>query len=718
MATKYEALKLQFDEACQTQTVQEFIKTVTAKNVRSYVTYFFLARAYDFVGQPDKAYEHYILAMQLISPKDTNAGDIVHEAYLFVDKTGRNELHDLIVKRRLPGAKAEPKPVQKPKSAPKPKQTPQPKVTTTPKPAPTPKATPTKPAPTPKVTTTPKPAPTPKATTPKPTPTPKATTPKPAPTPKATTPKPTPQPKATTPKPAPQPKATTPKPAPQPKATTPKPAPQPKATTPKPAPQPKVTTPKPAPQPKATTPKPAPQPKQALAPKQTKTSPEQAFSDGKLAFNNNDLKKALDLFAYAYDSGLRSHKLIHKLAMTLQRLKKYDEAIFYLDKGIEQAQNADDRVLFLNLKAQIHSSQQQWGKAISAYEELLRFQVSKERVKNRRFTLMRLIVIYKKLGQLPEVERVLNQLLIEFPQDPQAIQLVLKLQNISPEDAFTEGKQAFANKELDKARELLEYAYDAELRSVQLIYILAMTFHRLNKYEEAIFYLDSGLELYQNPDDHKLLVNLKAQIHSSQQQDGDAPMPVGILDEPINISRQIPQNDDDKLVNIHLMTEEIMDMIFAINETSANHDAPMIFTPTNSDVVIYRYLKTPARNREAFTHFALHLYLLIFERTIRKINHRPQKLRLLPPEFQRPHLFVREVDAIRHAYGNAHITKPEIWQAGSDSIPVSDVLMRYLGNKMSPQDSQFIDLQYSLVESLRDYLNDLYQHIAQNEYTK
>ncbi len=663
MATKYEALKLQFDEACQTQTVQEFIKTVTAKNVRSYVTYFFLARAYDFVGQPDKAYEHYILAMQLISPKDTNAGDIVHEAYLFVDKTGRNELHDLIVKRRLPGAKAEPKPVQKPKSAPKPKQTPKPKVTTTPKPAPTPKATPTKPAPTPKVTTTPKPAPTPKATTPKPTPTPKATTPKPAPTPKATTPKPTPQPKATTPKPAPQ-------------------------------------------------------PKQALAPKQTKTSPEQAFSDGKLAFNNNDLKKALDLFAYAYDSGLRSHKLIHKLAMTLQRLKKYDEAIFYLDKGIEQAQNADDRVLFLNLKAQIHSSQQQWGKAISAYEELLRFQVSKERVKNRRFTLMRLIVIYKKLGQLPEVERVLNQLLIEFPQDPQAIQLVLKLQNISPEDAFTEGKQAFANKELDKARELLEYAYDAELRSVQLIYILAMTFHRLNKYEEAIFYLDSGLELYQNPDDHKLLVNLKAQIHSSQQQDGDAPMPVGILDEPINISRQIPQNDDDKLVNIHLMTEEIMDMIFAINETSANHDAPMIFTPTNSDVVIYRYLKTPARNREAFTHFALHLYLLIFERTIRKINHRPQKLRLLPPEFQRPHLFVREVDAIRHAYGNAHITKPEIWQAGSDSIPVSDVLMRYLGNKMSPQDSQFIDLQYSLVESLRDYLNDLYQHIAQNEYTK
>jgi tetratricopeptide (TPR) repeat protein len=669
MATKYDALKLQFDEACQKQTVQEFIKTVTTKNVRSYVTYFFLARAYDFVGQLDKAYEHYLLAIQLISPKDTNAGDIVHEAYLFVDKTGRNDIHDLIVKRRLPGAKADSKPAQKPKSAQKPK------------------------------VTTPKPAPTPKATTPKPSPTPKATTPKPLPTPKATTPKPLPTPKATTPKPAQTPKATTPKPAQTPKATTPKPAPTPKATTPKPAPTPKATTPKPA-------------------PKQTKTSPEQAFSDGKLAFNNNDLKKALDLFAYAYDSGLRSHKLIHKLAMTLQRLKKYEEAIFYLDKGIEQAQNADERVLFLNLKAQIHSSQQQWGKAISAYEELLRFQVSKERVKNRRFTLMRLIVIYKKLGQLPEVERVLNQLLIEFPQDPQAIQLVLKLQNISPEDAFTEGKLAFANKELDKARELLEYAYDAELRSVQLIYILAMTFHRLNKYEEALFYLDTGLELYQNPDDHKLLVNLKAQIHSSKQQDSDAPMPMGMLDEPVAISRQIPQNDDDKLVNIHLMTEEIMDMIFAINETSANHDAPMIFTPTNSDVVIYRYLKTPARNREAFTHFALNLYLLIFERTIKKINSRPQKLRLLPPEFQRPHLFVREVDAIRHAYGSAHITKPEIWQAGTDSIPVSDVLMRYLGSKMSPQDSQFIDLQYGLVESLRDYLNDLYQHIAQNEYTK
>lgn len=113
-----------------------------------------------------------------------------------------------------------------------------------------------------------------------------------------------------------------------------------------------------------------------------------------------------------------------------------------------------------------------------------------------------------------------------------------------------------------------------------------------------------------------------------------------------------------------------------------------------------------------FTHFALNLYLLVFERTS-KINGISQKLGLLPPEFQRVHQFVQEVDVIRHEYGDAHIVENGIFQSTNESTSVGEVLKRYLGSKKAPQPNQFLKLQYGLLNSLRLFLIELDNYLAQ-----
>lgn len=520
--TRYESLKSQFDEAIAQSKILEFIKVLEETNKASPVDYFFRACAYDIVGEPDKAYKHYALVVQLISAQDKHAQEIVKTIYQFIVRAnkpeGQPELHEIIVKRALPGAKSK--------------------------------------LPTKKTPNNVEDAPV-------------------------------------------------------------EVLPKPKATV----------------------------KKKDLSPTPPKVSPEQSFAEAKVAIVNKNLEKALELLLYTYNEGLQSAQCIILLCETFRRLEQPDKAIFYLNKGIKLYQETDDYLTFLTIKAQVYSSQKQWAECVKVYETLSKS--AKEGSGQRRNSLMQVINIYRwYLEQPKKVDSCLKRLLKEFPDDPHALKLKAELQ---PEPM------------------LLQTPKKPEPEPTPVV-----------------------------------ISNTQVIAEHPQPEAKKYPAP------------SIPKDMNEKSREIQQMGDDIEDLVLAINETCKNHEIEMIFTPTYLDSRIYRYLKIPVQNRESFTLFALNLYLLLFERTTQKVNGYPQKLGLIPLDFQRKHRFVLEVDAIRHAYGDAHITDSDIWQPPPDSIPVGLVLERYLGSKKSPQGSQFIDLQYGLLHSLRDYLNDLHYYVAQN----
>ncbi|MCU0481611.1 MAG: hypothetical protein MUE54_10430 [Anaerolineae bacterium] len=374
-----------------------------------------------------------------------------------------------------------------------------------------------------------------------------------------------------------------------------------------------------------------PQPTQPTA----VVSAEQAFIQAQKAFEDNHLDGVLRNLEDAYNAGFRGAEWMRILADTLQRLKRYDEALKYVEYGVQHYLDIDNRIFFTLHQAQIFAMQKRWEDAVRVYHILLDLYKNNEHAWQRYFVFVELIKLYRKLGQPEQVSSVFYQLQNEFPDEP-----------------FTRYLQA---------------KLDASVSFSQIVH--------------------------------------------------DEPQQISLMNGHIDLIELMLLADDKKNEYIARLGEDIADVVFAINETALNHEKPMIFTPTNRDGIIYRYLRTPVKDRQTFIHFALNLYLLVFERTQIMNGKRPQPLGLLPFEFQKQHQFVLEVDVIRHEYGTAHITHADTWQPNTNSISVADVLARYLGSKKSPHDSQFIDLQYGLLTSLRHYLNDLHQHI-QNVYAK
>ncbi|HRF93583.1 MAG TPA: hypothetical protein PLZ51_00245, partial [Aggregatilineales bacterium] len=362
-------------------------------------------------------------------------------------------------------------------------------------------------------------------------------------------------------------------------------------------------------------------------------SVEEAFSEAKEAFQDNELNKVLEILESVYNAGFISDEFIHILTETFYRLGRYDNALLYLDEGIRQYRDTDTLIAFFTRKAQIYVAQKRWGDAVTMYETLLRLNDDKERNWQRYFIFIEMIKLYRKLGQAQSITSVLKDLMNEFPDEPFTLHIQSKL--------------------------------NAD-------------------------------------DDPSAIVTIL----------DDTPIQLALVNGQIDPVDLMLLDNDKKSDYIQRLAHEIEDLIVLINETAVHYKTPMIFTPTNRDAIIYRYLRIPVKDRETFTHFASHLYLLIFDRTQTRNRQRPLPLGLLPPEFQRQHTFPREVDSIRHFYGNAHITDLETWHPPQNSIPVADILERYLGSKKSPHDSQFINLQYGLLIALRDYLNDLHQHIA------
>ncbi|HRF93582.1 MAG TPA: hypothetical protein PLZ51_00240, partial [Aggregatilineales bacterium] len=347
--SKYDKHKSQFDEACRTKTIPQFIQTLESKNQNSYIVHFFLGCAYEELGDSDKAYRYYLLTVKQAN-RDKSTVQIVKAIYEFVKKTGRKDLTEIIAQRRLPGVvisqpkKQSPQKTTANTSAPvKPVNPPQvkPSASKQPKPKVQPTETPTAKAPASK-------QPKPKV---QPTETPTAKTPvSKQPKPKA---QPTETPTAKTPA------SKQPKPKVQPTETPT--AKTPASKQPKPKAQPAIPTP---------------------------LTPEQAFVEAKTAIINKNIDLAMQHFEYAYVGGLRSVQFLYMLAQTFQRLKRYDEAIIYLDMGLSLYPDVDNQVLFMNLLAQIYSSQKKRSEALNSYSELVKLYTQKGNSDKKRFALI------------------------------------------------------------------------------------------------------------------------------------------------------------------------------------------------------------------------------------------------------------------------------------------------------------------------------------------
>lgn len=173
--------------------------------------------------------------------------------------------------------------------------------------------------------------------------------------------------------------------------------------------------------------------------------------------------------------------------------------------------------------------------------------------------------------------------------------------------------------------------------------------------------------------------------------------------KPAAAQQGLPGDSDPELYNL---TEEIIELITEINELALRLFGQDMFRCTNHDRQIYRDLRQPAASRDRFTHFALAAYNLIFERTkdlpARGKGQWEKALERLPEKFRREHEVVRLVDSVRHYYGKAHIIPPST---------IDNVLKRYLGNCLAPQDGDFLTLQLGMLKDIRSYLQELYDHL-------
>jgi tetratricopeptide (TPR) repeat protein len=134
---------------------------------------------------------------------------------------------------------------------------------------------------------------------------------------------------------------------------------------------------------------------------------------GNRAATENDLGSALNFYHLAYNTGDHSSNVYYGLAHTLQRLQNYDEALAYLDEGIK-LQSSNDQVRLLTLKAQIHSSQQQWNLAAEAYCQLLKLE---NRRGARRAAQMQLVSMYLYSGDNNRAKALLKELVKDDPFD-------------------------------------------------------------------------------------------------------------------------------------------------------------------------------------------------------------------------------------------------------------------------------------------------------------
>lgn len=195
--------------------------------------------------------------------------------------------------------------------------------------------------------------------------------------------------------------------------------------------------------------------------------------------------------------------------------------------------------------------------------------------------------------------------------------------------------------------------------------------------------------------------------------------------EDLSLQQQYSNPKSEMEGNLTLLSDEIAVLITEINETSMNLHNGEVFKCSNQDVQTYHDLRRVCVNADEFSHFALSLYNLIFERTNKEKNVKVvssngssiqekmqfRALETLPDQFRRKNLTVRIVDSVRHHFGKGHLTRLESFNASGSGLDIGEVLQRYLHAKAHPSENQLIILQMGILNDVKDYLIALREHL-------
>lgn len=168
---------------------------------------------------------------------------------------------------------------------------------------------------------------------------------------------------------------------------------------------------------------------------------------------------------------------------------------------------------------------------------------------------------------------------------------------------------------------------------------------------------------------------------------------------------------------------QIEETIYVINETALNSGGSEVFVCSNQDINIYRNLRNPTHDSQSFSHFALAVYNLIFERTkgpresggrvrSRRPDSTAKPLMRLPEGYRRQRKLVQTVDILRHHFGKAHVTRLPSFNEGASGVTVGELLERYLGRRTHPDDSSFVLLQTAVLKDVLEFLHQVRTALA------
>lgn len=202
-----------------------------------------------------------------------------------------------------------------------------------------------------------------------------------------------------------------------------------------------------------------------------------------------------------------------------------------------------------------------------------------------------------------------------------------------------------------------------------------------------------------------------------------------LMAESPNLNKQVgassPSDNNSKLT---IIVEDIQELITEINETSLNINHEEMFRCSNQDVQTYKDLRDSANNAAQFSHFALSLYNLFFERTTGSVYSEKtqdkksqeslqRSLERLPKDFRRKRTFIRVVDAVRHHFGKGHLTRLDSFNTSGNGMHIEDVLQKYLGSKAHPHAPQFLELQKGILEDAVQFLRQIKAYVEKQALT-
>lgn len=151
--------------------------------------------------------------------------------------------------------------------------------------------------------------------------------------------------------------------------------------------------------------------------------------------------------------------------------------------------------------------------------------------------------------------------------------------------------------------------------------------------------------------------------------------------------------------NLYEIRDQIVALVYRINKLEINYDNLNIFTITQESEKYNIALARISKDEQSFANFTSIMYKIVFERTKKD----SKSLMMLPKEFRKDHAFITLLDTVRHIY--AHDTSHEEWKT---KMTEAEVLQKLKDNRVPPENSDFPNMQYKLLDYFKKYLEELY----------